>query len=45
MTKIINLFGGPGIGKSSISAGLTYRLKKNHISLQTNLLEVKQRFF
>jgi len=32
MTKIINLFGGPGIGKSSISAGLTYELKKNHVS-------------
>tara|TARA_B110000444_G_C18833619_1_gene594652 strand:+ start:2056 stop:2592 length:537 start_codon:yes stop_codon:yes gene_type:complete len=32
MTKIINLFGGPGIGKSSISAGLTYTLKKKHIS-------------
>ena len=32
MTKIINLFGGPGIGKSSISAGLLYRLKKQHIS-------------
>ena len=32
MTKIINLFGGPGIGKSYISAGLTYKLKKNHIS-------------
>lgn len=32
MTKIINLFGGPGIGKSSIAAGITYKLKKNHIS-------------
>ena len=32
MTKIINLFGGPGIGKSSISAGLLYRLKKQHVS-------------
>lgn len=32
MTKIINLFGGPGIGKSSISAGLTYNLKKRHIT-------------
>lgn len=32
MTKIINLFGGPGIGKSSIAAGLTYEMKKNHIS-------------
>ena len=32
MTKIINLFGGPGIGKSSIASGLTYRLKKKHIT-------------
>ena len=32
MSKIINLFGGPGIGKSSIAAGITYKLKKNHIS-------------
>ena len=32
MTKIVNLFGGPGIGKSSIASGLTYKLKKQHIS-------------
>jgi deoxyadenosine/deoxycytidine kinase len=32
MSKIINLFGGPGIGKSSIASGLVYKLKKNHIS-------------
>jgi adenylate kinase family enzyme len=32
MTKIINLFCGPGGGKSSIAAGLTYKLKKKHIS-------------
>ena len=32
MTKIINLFGGPGVGKSSIAAGLLYELKKKHIS-------------
>jgi len=32
MTKIINLFGGPGIGKSSIAAGLTYEMKRRHIS-------------
>jgi deoxyadenosine/deoxycytidine kinase len=32
MTKIINLFGGPGIGKSSIASGLTYKLKKQHIT-------------
>ena len=32
MSKIVNLFGGPGIGKSSIAAGLTYKLKKKHIT-------------
>lgn len=32
MSKIVNLFGGPGIGKSSIASGLTYKLKKNHIT-------------
>ena len=32
MSKIINIFGGPGIGKSSIAAGITYKLKKKHIS-------------
>jgi len=32
MSKIINLFGGPGIGKSSIASGLTHQLKKRHIS-------------
>jgi deoxyadenosine/deoxycytidine kinase len=32
MSKLINLFGGPGIGKSSIASGLTYELKKKHIT-------------
>lgn len=32
MTKIVNLFGGPGIGKSSIASGITYKLKKKHIT-------------
>ena len=32
MSKIINLFCGPGGGKSSIAAGITYKLKKNHIN-------------
>ena len=32
MSKLINLFGGPGIGKSSIANGITYKLKKKHIS-------------
>ena len=32
MSKLINLFGGFGIGKSGISTGITYKLKKKHIS-------------
>jgi len=32
MSKLINLFGGPGIGKSGIAAGITYQLKSKHIS-------------
>jgi DNA replication protein DnaC len=32
MSTLINLFGGPGIGKSSIAAGITYKLKKEHIT-------------
>jgi len=32
MSKLINLFGGPGIGKSSIAAGIFYKLKRKHIS-------------
>lgn len=31
-TKLVNLFGGPGIGKSGISSGITYHLKKRHIN-------------
>jgi CO dehydrogenase nickel-insertion accessory protein CooC1 len=32
VSKLINLFGGPGVGKSTIAAGITYELKKNHIT-------------
>ena len=32
MSKLINLFGGPGIGKSWIAAGIFYKLKKKHVS-------------
>ena len=32
MSKLINLFGGPGIGKSAIAAGIFYELKKKHVS-------------
>jgi len=31
-TKIVNLFAGPGAGKSTIASGLMYELKKQHIS-------------
>jgi len=30
-TKIINLFAGPGAGKSTIASGLFYEMKKRHI--------------
>ena len=33
-TKIINLFGGPGIGKSTQAAGLHYIMKKNGMSVE-----------
>lgn len=32
-TKIINIFGGPSIGKSSVASGLFYEMKKRHISV------------
>lgn len=32
MSKIINLFSGPGCGKTAIASGLLYELKKRHIS-------------
>ena len=32
MSKIINLFSGPGVGKSSIASGITYKLKTKHIT-------------
>ncbi len=33
-TKIINLFGGPGIGKSTQSSGLYYKMKKAGMSVE-----------
>ena len=33
LTKIINIFGGPSIGKSSVASGLFYEMKKRHISV------------
>lgn len=34
MTKIINLIGGPGVGKSTLAAGLYSELKKRHVSCE-----------
>ena len=33
-TKIINLFGGPGIGKSTQAAGLYHIMKRNNMSVE-----------
>ncbi|CAB4122436.1 Fer4_NifH domain containing protein [uncultured Caudovirales phage] len=32
--KIINLFGGPGVGKSTTAAGLFYEMKKRHLNVE-----------
>lgn len=57
MSKIINFFGGPGIGKSTQSAGLFSLMKKNHISVEItqefpkilaweeNYLSIKDQFY
>lgn len=34
MTKIINLYGGPGIGKSGIAAGVFSKMKTNHMQVE-----------
>lgn len=34
MTKIINIFGGPGVGKSGIAAGVFSKMKANHIQVE-----------
>lgn len=34
MSIIINLFGGPGIGKSTQAAGLFTKMKKNHMDVE-----------
>lgn len=31
---VVNLFGGPGVGKSTIAAGLFYRLKKDRVNAE-----------
>ena len=33
-TKIINFFGGPGIGKSTQAAGLFYLMKRDGLSVE-----------
>jgi len=34
MTRIVNLMGGPGVGKSTVAAGLFSKLKQNKISCE-----------
>jgi len=34
MLKVINLFGGPGVGKSTTAAGLFYEMKKLHLNVE-----------
>ena len=34
MTKLINIFGGPGIGKSTVIAGLYHYMKLKHINVE-----------
>ena len=34
MTKIINMFGGPSSGKSTCAAGLFYKMKLKHMSVE-----------
>ena len=34
MSKIINLFGGPGIGKSTQASGLYTEMKRNHMNVE-----------
>lgn len=34
MSKIINLYGGPGVGKSTIAAGLFYKMKTSNYSVE-----------
>lgn len=34
MTKVVNLFGGPGAGKSTTAAGVFYELKRRNVSCE-----------
>ncbi len=34
MTKYINLYGGPGSGKSTVAAGLFYQMKLKHLNVE-----------
>ena len=57
MSKIINLFGGPGIGKSTQASGLYTEMKKHHMSVEYtyefpkevawegNISQLKDQFF
>lgn len=44
-TKIINLFGGPGAGKSTTASGLFYELKKHRINVELASEWIKDKVF
>jgi adenylate kinase family enzyme len=43
--KVINLFGGPGLGKSTIAAGLYHEMKKRHYEVEFVTEYVKELVF
>lgn len=45
MTKVINLFAGPGAGKSTTAAGLFYQMKKRGLSVELVTEYAKDRVY
>lgn len=44
-TKVINLFGGPGAGKSTLSAGLFYQMKLMGLNVEQSSEWIKDKLF
>ena len=45
MTKIINLFGAPGAGKSTLASGLLYHLKLKGLKVEISSEWIKEKLF
>ena len=45
MTKVINLLGGPGVGKSTCASGLFYTMKKHEISCEIASEWIKEKLY